>query len=104
MIAMGHVALAFAPVIIFWNIIPLVVACLISTRRSSPATQLSMLLFAIGYVGVAGVIYYLVFFRGAHHEMDGFAYLFVPFPGWVGLLSVRIDPVLDSWGQWFRRT
>lgn len=103
MITMGHVALAFAPVMIVWNVLPLVVAYLISAKRSLPATQLFMLLFAIGYVGVASLIYYLVFFRGAHHEMDGFAYLFVPFPGWVGLLSIQIDPILDSWGQWFRR-
>jgi len=70
-----------------------------------------MLLFAIGYVGAASLIYYQVFFRGSRHGMDGFAYLLVPFPGWVGLFCVQIDAVLNqidallnSWGQWLRGT
>jgi len=102
MMAMGYISLAFAPVMLVWNGSPLFAAYFISARGSRRAIPLSMLLFAISYVGVASLIYYQVFFRGAHHEMDGFAYLFVPFLGWFGLLCAQIDVVLDSWGQWLR--
>lgn len=84
MMIMGYISWWFAPVMLAWNISPLVVAYIFTARTSWSPVPLSMLLFAIGYVIVAALIYYDWFFRQPP-GMNGFAYLLVPFLGWIGL-------------------
>jgi len=93
MMVMGYISLAFAPVMLAWNASPLVMACVIAARASRPIMPLLMIFFATAYVGVASLMYYDWFFLEAQ-GMDGFAYLFVPTLGWLGLL---IGKVIETW-------
>jgi len=93
MMVMGYISLAFAPVMLAWNASPLVTACVIATKASRSVMPLFMSVFATGYVGVTGLIYYDWFFLEAQ-GMDGFAYLFVPIAGWLGLM---IGKVIETW-------
>lgn len=93
MMVMGYISLAFAPVMLAWNAGPLVTAYVIAAKASRPIIRLFMIVFATGYIGAAGLIYYDWFFLQAQ-GMDGFAYLFVPAVGWLGLL---IGKVIETW-------
>ena len=101
MIIMGYISLWFAPVMLAWNISPLVVAYIFTARTRWSSMPVFMLLFAIGYVIVAALIYYDWFFRQPP-GMNGFAYLLVPFLGWIGLPCACAVASLISLIQKFR--
>lgn len=95
MIVFGYISWWFAPVMLAWNIGPLLLACSIASREQRPGLSVAMLIFAAAYIAAAVWIYRAAFSLGP--GMNGFAYLLVPFAGWAGLPCVPLAGSLVSW-------
>ncbi|NYT42522.1 hypothetical protein HZY97_17250 [Sphingomonas sp. R-74633] len=88
----GHVAWWFAPIVLVWNLGPLVAMRLLADRRDRWSPALLPMAWGLFYVAVLCWGYYDAFYR-APGPMAGFAYLLLPPLGWLGL---AIESIVDS--------
>ncbi len=104
MIVMGHVSWWLAPVMIAWNIGPLVVAGVVAAgAHGRPARAWFAAVFALLYIGLACNGYYDLFFR-ERSGMAGFGYLAMPVLGWAGLLIAKlVETCASPWTHVARR-
>jgi len=97
MLRVGSVSWWFAPIVLAWNLSPLVAMRVFAARRDRLSPVWLPIALGLSYVAILCWGYYDAFYS-APSPMSGFAYILLPLFGWLGLaLDILVDSCMTIW-------